>query len=117
MDKHLLALPYSGPSHSVDVLERIAQRETLRLGLPWTDLPHRQQNEFMNWAARLLDETLRHPWREPLTAEIGLVPGGTVRTLPELDRVEHWLGNRYLDCLERARYLGSFRDAFEGRDR
>lgn len=117
MDKPLLALPYRGPSHSIEVLERLAQRETLRLGLPWTDLTLRQKNGLLDWATRLLDETLRHLWREPLTGEIGLIPGGAVRTLPELGGVEGWLRNRHLACLESARYLGNFRDALEGRDR
>jgi len=117
MDKPLLALSYRDPSHSIDVLERLAQRETLRLGLPWTDLPLRERYEYLVWASWVLDGTLRHLWREPLTAELGMIPSGGIRTLPELGRVEAWLGNRHVDCLERARTLGGFRAGLEGRDR
>ncbi|WP_431860249.1 hypothetical protein [Azospirillum sp.] len=109
--------PYRGPSHGVEVLERVAQRETLRLGLPWTDMPLALRNRFMDSAARVLDETLRCLWREPMTAELGTVPADAVRSLRDLGRVEAWTDNRYGDCLQRAQRLRHYRDFIEGRER
>lgn len=112
------ALPrYRGPSHAVEVLERVAQRETLRLGLPWTDMTNAERNRELAWAATAMDEALRCLWNDPLIAELRTIPAGGVRTFMELDCVECWLNNRLADYATRVEAIRHFRKAIGGRER
>lgn len=117
MDKPLLALPYRGPSHSIAVLERIAQRETLLMGVPWTDLPISRRNMLLNWAANILDEVLQHFRAEPVRAGLRICHSNGVQSFGDLDLIESWVRGHYYDCLDQLERARSYRNSLAGRDR
>ncbi|WP_146255453.1 hypothetical protein [Azospirillum sp. TSA6c] len=85
MDKPIPALPYCGPSHSVDVLERVVKRELLHRGVAWSDLSDADRNARLDDARELLPSAMRAVKTDPIVDGPSLFPSGAIQTFAELD--------------------------------
>lgn len=118
MAEPMLALPYHGPAHHLDVLERLAQRETCRLGLKWPDMSNGERNGWLIWAGAVITAACDLLARDHLTMRLGMVPRrGVGLTMKDFDRMEGWIAARSSDLFIYADRLSGFRDVFEGRNR
>lgn len=65
MDKPLLALPYHGPSCSVDVLERVVKRDLVRHGRAWSDLSFAHRCGYLDEAQSMLRGAIQMVLADP----------------------------------------------------
>ncbi|GAA4256633.1 hypothetical protein [Azospirillum formosense] len=115
MPEQVLALPYYGPSHHPDVLERLVTRQTCRLDWSWPDLPNDQRNALLEEANHLLTHALRELNRDLLVAELKMFGFDTVASIHELNGVEHWITTLLEMAREQAFKLSSYQRKIEGR--
>ncbi|MFC5358197.1 hypothetical protein [Azospirillum himalayense] len=115
MPEPVLALPYCGPSHHPDVLERLVTRQTCRLGWSWPDLPNDQRNALLDEANHLLTHALRELNRDLLVAELKMFGFDSVTSISELNRVEFWIGALLEAAREQAFKLSIHQRKIEGR--
>lgn len=119
-DQPLLLLPpWRGPAFHIDSLERVAQRETCRLGIFWADLSLREKNEWMlYWAQTRLLEAVNalnndRGFSELLTKDV--VQAAIIDDAFGADALLHWLNLRHRDLECVFLRIGRIRDALEGR--
>jgi len=115
MPEPVLALPYCGPSHHLDVLERLVTRQTCRLGWSWPDLPNDQRNALLEEANHLLTHALRELNRDLLVAELKIFGFDSIASIPELNSVEHWISTLLEMARQQAFKLSSYQRDIEGR--
>ncbi len=101
MDKPLLALPYLGPSCSVDVLERVVKRDLCARGRIWADLPAAKRNAHLGEAQELLQNALRMVLDDALVDARSFFPSGAIQTYEQLDDLIGMLG--WLETVHRNR--------------
>ncbi|WP_454021244.1 hypothetical protein [Azospirillum sp. Marseille-Q6669] len=116
MHEPVLALPYYGPSHHLDVLERLVTRQTCRLGWPWPDLPNDHRNALLEEANHRLTGALRELNRDLLVAELKMFGFDSVTSISELNSVEYWIGALLEAAREQAFKLSGYQRDFEGRE-
>ncbi|NUB11805.1 hypothetical protein GAY28_03210 [Azospirillum brasilense] len=115
MPEPVLALPYCGPSHHLDVLERLVTRQTCLMGWSWPDLPNDQRNALLEEANHLLTHAFRELNRDLLVAELKMFGFDSVASIPELNSVEHWIGVLLEMARQQAFKLSRSQHMIEGR--
>lgn len=104
---------YTGPSHHLDALERLAVRETCQAGIAWADLTNNERNSWLVWASQIISYALSDLRLDPLTRGSPIISRG-VYNLADLDWIEAWVENRLGEYRYRAGSLSRVINAITG---